>query len=401
MHERLNQLISALQNMIPGLALTVLSTLVCLVLLEFVLRAEIDHLPIIWANQVGDGYVIFGNGIYRFDTELNMKRMRPHYVREMFFNGYHWTHRGDWMGFRNPVDRAAVDVALIGDSMIYGHGLEENQTVSSHLERLIGRPVANLGEQGAAMDYEYQILRHDAVRLHPRYVFIFFLNNDITDVMQRVKDADNRRFLALPLSDHTTPWFSPSHPYPNHPLNDLYVVRSSKLLETLVNMWMAALRARWHSNPARGAASVGAVKPVTAAIAPSDARDDALLPLDPAWISVPPFAGDPKMQLALRFHLRAISKANDFAKRNGMRMSFIFISTPRVDYNTLYEEINAEYCREHGIDFFSLRPALESARRAGKEINLPHDGHLTDAGAAVTAKALVDHFHLSDTNTWH
>jgi|HubBroStandDraft_6_1064221.scaffolds.fasta_scaffold720385_2 hypothetical protein len=120
-----------------------------------------------------------------------MERMRPHYERKMFFNGYHWLHRTDWMGFRNPTDRKQVDIALIGDSMIYGHGLDESETVCSHLERILGRPVANLSEQGGAMDYEYEILKDDAVLLHPFYVFIFFLNNDISDVgpAKRRRDA--------------------------------------------------------------------------------------------------------------------------------------------------------------------------------------------------------------------
>ena len=32
------------------------------------------------------------------------------------------------------------------------------------------------------MDDEYEILRHDAVRVSPRLILIFFLNNDLTDL---------------------------------------------------------------------------------------------------------------------------------------------------------------------------------------------------------------------------
>jgi hypothetical protein len=180
MNSWIERLLRHARNLLPGLCLAAASTLFCLALLEAVLRLEIDHLPLAWANELGTAYLLYGNGIYRYDPELNMMRMRPNYSRHMFFNGYHWLHRTDSMGFRNPQDRTRVDIALIGDSMIYGHGLEERATVRSHLEHLLGRPVANLGQQGAAMDFEYQILRHDAVKLHPRYVFIFLTTTSLT-----------------------------------------------------------------------------------------------------------------------------------------------------------------------------------------------------------------------------
>jgi hypothetical protein len=387
------------RSLLLGLCLAAASTFFSLALLEVALRVGIDHLPILWANVLGTGYVWYGNGIYRYDPGLNTMRMRPNYEREMFFNGYHWLHRTDSMGFRNPQDRARVDIALIGDSMIYGQGLEEQSTVRSHLEHLLGRPVANLGEQGGAMDTEYQILVHDAVRLHPRYVFIFFLNNDITDVEERVHDNEIRRFLALPVSDHTTRYYDPRPRgvARDYPLRNLYVVRSYLLFKVMLKHRAAPYLARWHRSTA--AAPAASARVVAATAAAAGVNDDGLLALDPAWKSQPPFAGDPRMQLALRFHLRAISKANDFARRHAMRFSYIFIAVP-VPYDSLYEEINAEYCRTHGIDFFSLRPALEAAQRAGKQVYLPGDGHFSDAGAAITAQALADHFHLRDPGAW-
>jgi hypothetical protein len=266
----------------------------------------------------------------------------------------------------------------------------------------LGGQFANLGVQGGAIDWEYEILRHDAVRLHPRYVFIFFFNNDITDLLDRLNDDEMHRFLQLPVSDHTTRYFNlkPAswRGQSEYSMQDLYVDRSYRLLKHLINAWLAEHFKHRHRVPAAA--------PVSAANAPSPIRvnqdgagNAAAQPALPTWITQPPFAGDPQMQLALQFHLRALLKAKDFADRHGMRIAYVFIAVP-LPYDSLYEKINADYCRANGIDFFSLRPAFDAARRAGVTINLPNDGHLTDAAAAVTARALADHFHLRDASAW-
>ena len=95
----------------------------------------------------------------------------------------------------------------------------------------------------------------------------------------------------------------------------------------------------------------------------------------------------------MRFHLRAILKADDFARRHNIHFAYVFIAVP-LPFDSLYETIIADYCHGHGIDFFSLRQTYESAQQAGIEVYLPHDGHLSDAGAKATAQALANHFPL-------
>ena len=399
MHRRRNESARGSGKLLAGVALALASGILSLALVEIVLRGVgIDRLPVIWANEMGTGYVDSGDGIYRFDSALNMERMRPHYERGMFFNGYHWRHAGDWMGFRNPVDRHRVDIALIGDSMVYGHGLDESQTIRSDLERIAHRPVANLGEQSAAMDYEYEILKHDAARLNPPWVFIFFLNNDISDLESRLTETEMRRFLALPIEDHTTRYFDLKPP--RHfsrsagRLRNLYVVRSALMFKHLMQGRIAKLQEWRRRNPVAGAgaeiavpADISGVKGTAAGGEMSD---------QPAWMSEPPFAGDNFKQLAMEFHLRAILKANDFANRRGMRLTYVFIAVPQPD-DELFEPIIRDYCAANHIQFFSLRPALERARRAGIDIYLPGDGHFSAQGAAVTARTLADQFHLRQT----
>jgi hypothetical protein len=168
--------------------------LAALVLAELSLRLSLSYLPLPLADALCTGYVDFGDGIYRFDPTLNTERMRPHYRREMFFNGYYWHHQTDWMGFRNPKDRSHVDIALIGDSMVYGHGLEEPSTVRSNLERFWADPSAISAFKAAGWIMNTKSCA--TTRLSCRQVgyLFFFLNNDLGD-LDRLSEADLQRFL--------------------------------------------------------------------------------------------------------------------------------------------------------------------------------------------------------------
>ena len=196
-----------------NVAVSLLAIALTLGAVELGLRLFTALLPHRVGNYLAFAYDDRPHGIFRFDPEMNMLLMRPHYEREMYFNGYRWHHKTDWMGFRNPVDRTAADVVLLGDSMIYGHGVEETSTVRHHLEQALGRPVANLGMQGAGIHQEYQVLKRFGVPLAPRYVFLFFLVNDIFDLTTALTDRDMERLLALPVEDHTIPYFDIQPPY--------------------------------------------------------------------------------------------------------------------------------------------------------------------------------------------
>jgi hypothetical protein len=355
---------------------------IAIALVEASLRFGLKYLPLPLADALGTGYVDFGNGIYRFNPELNMLRMRPHYRRHMFFSGYFWDHHTDWMGFRNANDREHDDIVLIGDSMIYGHGLEQSSTVSSQLEKLVGRPVANLGIQGGAMDWEYEILRHDAVRLSPQFVFICFLNNDLTD-LGRLSDNELKRFIGLPIDDHTTRYFDFRGNWHSRSSDfdwrDLYIARGYLFFVHQLGLFLR------REPPHKIATSLPLDSIESNQLSEVDAQ--------PGWTREAPFAGNPRMQLAMCFHLRAILKADDFAHRHKSHFAYIFIPVPQ-RFDLTYEAIITDYCRLNRIDFFSLRHAYEVAQHSGSEIYLPHDGHLTEVGAKITAQALASHFPL-------
>ena len=177
------------------------------ILLEFYLRYFPETLPTAFGNAVASGYNRTFTGIYRYRPDLDTNLMRPNHERDMYLNYYRWRHKTNSMGFRNPTNRESGEVVLLGDSMIYGHGVNEASSVRHHLEELTERPVINFGIQGICAHQEYQILKTFGLQLKPEYVFMFFFVNDIQDLVVYLKDREFTNFLNIPVGDHTTPYF--------------------------------------------------------------------------------------------------------------------------------------------------------------------------------------------------
>ena len=187
------------------------SLFVSLGLLELYLRHFPHTLPHALANHLTTPYHTGPSGIYRWAPELRTTLMHPNHERTIDFNGYWWRHKTDSRGFRNPVETLTASVVLLGDSIVYGHGVEEVSTIRHHLEAILGQPVANLGIQGSSIHNEYQVLKTFGLGLRARYVFLFFLANDIDD-LGRLGEAALAAFLDTAVSDHATPFFDARPP---------------------------------------------------------------------------------------------------------------------------------------------------------------------------------------------
>lgn len=150
--------------------------------LEAVLRLAPGLVGPPLANWVYTRYGNFYGGIYFHEPVTDMNFHRPGFVVENYFNGYRWRHATDARGFRNPPD---VDTGwlLLGDSMIYGHGVEEAQTVSARLREDFGHPAYNMGRQGACLYQQYVFLRLYLDDLDPDRVVLFVFANDVDDLL--------------------------------------------------------------------------------------------------------------------------------------------------------------------------------------------------------------------------
>lgn len=88
----------------------------------------------------------------------------------------------DRFGFRNPEDRAAADIILLGDSMLVGALVEAEQTTSTRLDALIPATVMQVALIGIGVQEQHDLLRATGIDLAGRTVVQFvFEGNDLLD----------------------------------------------------------------------------------------------------------------------------------------------------------------------------------------------------------------------------
>ncbi len=153
-----------------------------LIFLEIMLRVYPIMFGQTFANSVLGVYNTRENGIYYYDPFLNINFMKPNFTIIAYYNGYYWTHKTDNSGFRNEESNGNADIILLGDSYIYGHGLEAHQTVGFFIENITGLSVANLARQGDTSYQELYILNMFGFEYHPKYILYFFFENDLYDL---------------------------------------------------------------------------------------------------------------------------------------------------------------------------------------------------------------------------
>lgn len=135
------------------------------------------------ANDVYTAYGSFPGGIYFTEPRTRMNFMVPGFETENFWNGYSWRHRTDELGFRNPPGPRDRSLLLLGDSLIYGHGVEEEQTVAHLLRTRHGLPAYDMARQGDCLYQQYVLVRLYLDELKPRTVVLFVFLNDFRDLL--------------------------------------------------------------------------------------------------------------------------------------------------------------------------------------------------------------------------
>ena len=158
------------RRIIGQIALAVASLLLVLCALEATLRWRPTLLGHAFANGALSRYSTRAGGIYYADRRLRMHFMIPNYRTTMYYNGYVWQHQTDALGFRNDPLHVPADVILLGDSVVYGHGVNFEHTVGHLLERRTGRRVVNLGRQADCAYQEAYLLTTHLPVFRPRIV---------------------------------------------------------------------------------------------------------------------------------------------------------------------------------------------------------------------------------------
>lgn len=167
---------------------------------------------------------------------------RPvHYASES--HGYRVRSVGEAVDFRRP------SVVFAGESIVYGYGLEWDETIPAQFERLTGIPAVNIAVNAHATDQTLLMLRRELPRFaHPLAVVIPF----VPVLLDRNLDRDR------PHLDRNLAW----HPAGPPPLRLVELARrplryrSTQSIEDGVAMTQAALRASIALARARGAEPV-------------------------------------------------------------------------------------------------------------------------------------------------
>ncbi len=173
--------------------------------LEAVLRWHPTVLGNGFASGVLSKYTTRAGGIYYHDRQLRMNFMIPALKTRMYANGYVWEHETDALGFRNRPLHVPAEVMVLGDSIVYGQGVEFPDTFGAQLERLSGRTVANLGRQGDCAFQEAYLLTAFVDVFKPRWVLYVFSPNDIVDLYVYLSDRAMTEFVQSDIRAITYP----------------------------------------------------------------------------------------------------------------------------------------------------------------------------------------------------
>jgi hypothetical protein len=342
-------------------ALAVGSILVVLAALEIALRWWPTLLGQEFANGAASKYTTAPGGIYYFDRRLNMAFMLPNHTAVMYYNGYVWRHETDRLGFRNKPLHVPADVVLLGDSVVYGHGVDFEHTIGHYLEKRSGLRAANLGRQGDCAYQQAYLLTEYLPVFAPRAVVHVFTLNDIEDVYAYLHDEQIEAFIAQPVDRITFPPRSDPGPIlarrelraRTRPLgkwarDELYVMKMFR--------WIAFRYRQWGGS---------------AGVATAEAAFPRKERVDLARASVDP------QSLGWRYTERALAYMKHLSDKAGAR----FVMAPYARGRQV--EILAAIAARHGIALVDT-----SALFAGPSF-LPNDGHFTPHGARTMADLIA------------
>jgi hypothetical protein len=350
-------------------AVTLLSTVLAIAL-EILLHLAPGVLKGQVANVSYTGYHWQKGGIYRLDPHMGPD-MKPNVHREMYWAGHWWQHDANEDGYRGPaLDRA--DAILLGDSMIYGHGVETSQTVSSRLAEMTGLAVANLGQQGNCMVQCLITLQRKGVPLQPRVIYVSSHFTDLGEATQWYPPEELSRFVAspdanlyLPLAREEyrpKPWWDPFYIWAYH---IAIPMRCAGILGAVVrSLRSGALFSETHSE------SKGPYLPSEEALtSPFVPETDSATETD---------------RLQWQVHRRALEEIQRISDTIGAKTVFFDLGYPYA-----FSQAIERLAGEMGVEYNAAgRVALEHAL-AGENIYLANDGHWTAAGCRIVAEELA------------
>ena len=342
-----------------------LNLFACMILLtlafaEGTLRAFPSILGYDFANSILSKYHTRAGGIYYFDPVVRMHFMEPNRTAKMYYNGYNWMHQTDKFGFRNVRTVSDAGVVLLGETFIYGHGVDVDKTVGYFVEKMTNRSVFNLARQGdSALEQAYKLTEYLQQFRSPQYVLYFFYENDVNELRKNRREDELLDFINAPLGEINYK--------PRADINTIIKKRNEgNYFETRVGSLFSLLKQRVYL--------LKALEVVDVATQKAEAATDVYGNHDI----------NDENSIGWKYTQKAILYMRHISKTHGSR----FVIAPITPDNERHYAILENFAQVHKIDFIDTRAALN---RADQSLFLPVDGHFSEEGARTMAQIVAAH----------
>jgi len=290
----------------------------------------------------------------------------------------------DGIGFRDDGITPPVGSVFVGDSFVWGYGVNLADCISEQFEAITGRDAVNLGMTSWTSPTQYaRILAKYGAGLQPKYAFMEALvENDFGDLSNFAawEATDTRKSYPEWMTDRVM------H-YEPDTLN--YRIRRVLYDNSALGRFLSDRIQFGFKGPDKAAES--SIVHVTA-----DGLD---LHLDPR--ALPATAEEPDAGQIALFRL-ALLHSRETAAAHGIRLVVFIVPTKEMVYQdrfpdpALRDAVDWRYeallrlLAETGIDHIDLLPPLRAAAARGEALYFGQDTHWTAEGHELAARALAD-----------
>lgn len=130
-----------------------------------------------------------GPVMFQFHPELGAVPYPSQSGRRTIPDVYSYTFSNNSVGWRHSpepdeLDSDARPVWFLGDSFLYGMGVDDDQTMAFVYGKMTGRDVINSGNPGQGTDFAMLLLDRYGNQVNPSNVIIGYFQNDVQDNMR-------------------------------------------------------------------------------------------------------------------------------------------------------------------------------------------------------------------------
>jgi hypothetical protein len=286
----------------------------------------------------------------------------------MYWNGHAWTHETNADGYRGQ-RLAAADAVMLGGAAIYGHGVETDQTVPARFAAVSRRTTANLGQQGACLVQDLELLRRIGLRLKPRLILVCSQAGEVADALHWYAPEELDHFLS---EEGYRPLARPI--YREEPATGVF---SYWFLRVALPLHSGRLMQALISQPQDRVLETPVPQSAGSHFVPAAALVSA--PFAPDTADAPP-----EQRLGWQANRRALAEIQREAGTAGARVIVFDLGYP-----TAFSAALERLAQELGVTYCDAGRRVLARARAGENLYLARDGHWTPQGCDAVARELA------------